>query len=264
MSCLQFDFCDRQRHFAVDVPQRAKQSATLFNAILALSARHMSRVAKFDPYISDHYYQECLKTLIPALDDQEASSDDNLLAATVVLRLLEEFDGKISPKIARKFDLNAIVPLVGSDLQGHSIGTQSFIKSQEDYPRAAGLRQAAYWAGVRQEIYISATLQRAPAFRPGLEQQGHPPAIDRSDDCAWANMAIAHCAEVLDFSFGQGSRAVSLHHALMNFNQRWRVIRPVSFDPWFSTASVSPESVDFPDIRYHMDWHGKSQFTRLR
>lgn len=161
-------------------------------------------------------------------------------------------------------DLNPIVPLVGSDLQGHSIGTQSFIKSQEDYPRAAGLRQAAYWAGVRQEIYISATLQRAPAFRPDIDQNGTSGIIQQTDDCAWANLAIAHCAEVLDFSFGQGSRAVSLHHSLMDFNQRWRDTRPPSFDPWFSRESIPSESFEFPDIKYHMDWHGETRFIRER
>jgi len=88
----------------VEVPNRARESRTLFNAILALSARNLSRTTSFDLYVSDHYYQECLKTLIPALDNQGASRDDNLLAATVVLRLLEEFDGEHSAKSPRLSD----------------------------------------------------------------------------------------------------------------------------------------------------------------
>jgi hypothetical protein len=75
------------------VPQRARKCPTLYNAILALSARHLSQISDFDPYASNHYYEECLKTLIPALNDPDAALDDNLLVATVVLRLLEEFDG---------------------------------------------------------------------------------------------------------------------------------------------------------------------------
>lgn len=61
---------------------------------MALSARHMSCTADFDTLISDQYYQKCLETLIPALDNHGVTMDDDLLAATVILRLLEEFDGK--------------------------------------------------------------------------------------------------------------------------------------------------------------------------
>lgn len=43
--------------------------------------------------MSDNYYQACLEKLIPALDDHGVTMDDDLLAATVILRLLEEFDG---------------------------------------------------------------------------------------------------------------------------------------------------------------------------
>ena len=61
---------------------------------MAMSARHLSRTTTFDPYVSDHYYQACLETLIPALDDHGVTMDDDLLAATVILRLLEEYDGE--------------------------------------------------------------------------------------------------------------------------------------------------------------------------
>lgn len=61
---------------------------------MALSARHLSCMTSFDPFVSDHYYQVCLETLIPALNDHGVTMDDDLLAATVILRLLEEFDGR--------------------------------------------------------------------------------------------------------------------------------------------------------------------------
>lgn len=51
-------------------------------------------MTSFDPFVSDHYYQVCLETLIPALNDHGVTMDDDLLAATVILRLLEEFDGR--------------------------------------------------------------------------------------------------------------------------------------------------------------------------
>lgn len=91
---LQFDCTDRLQHFAVHIPYRARYCETLFNAIMAMSARHLSCTSTFDPYVSDHYYQACLETLIPALNDHDVTMDDDLLAATVILRLLEEFDGE--------------------------------------------------------------------------------------------------------------------------------------------------------------------------
>ena len=88
-----FDFSDFHRHFAYDVPLRARRNATLANAMLALAARHRSRTQQYDPYVSDRYYHECLQTLIPRLDDPAAIKDDELLAAVIILRLLEEMDG---------------------------------------------------------------------------------------------------------------------------------------------------------------------------
>jgi hypothetical protein len=90
------DLCDPDRHFALVVPHRAAACPILLNAIFACSATQLSRVSDFDPYISDRYHQECLKHLIPMLNDHAALMDENLLAATVILRFLEEVQGKQS------------------------------------------------------------------------------------------------------------------------------------------------------------------------
>lgn len=87
------DLCDPDKHFALVVPHRAATSPILLNAIFACSAVHLSRVSDFDLYTSDRYYQECLKHLIPMLNDSAAVMDENLLAATVILRYLEEVQG---------------------------------------------------------------------------------------------------------------------------------------------------------------------------
>jgi hypothetical protein len=42
---------------------------------------------------SNRYHEECLKYLIPMLDHAETMSDDNLFAATIILRVLEEMEG---------------------------------------------------------------------------------------------------------------------------------------------------------------------------
>jgi hypothetical protein len=68
----------------------------LRNAIFALFARHLSRVGSYDPYASERYHQECLQSLIPMLNDTATIMDEDLFAATIILRVLEEMDGKLS------------------------------------------------------------------------------------------------------------------------------------------------------------------------
>lgn len=86
--------CDKNRHFATVAPRQALSNPTLLNSICAVSARHLSRIGDYDKHIADNYYQLCLETLIPALDDPTALKDEVLFAATVILRLYEEFNGK--------------------------------------------------------------------------------------------------------------------------------------------------------------------------
>lgn len=78
------------------MPQRAGNCPILLNAIFALSARHLSNISAviIDPLASNRYHQECLKHLIPMLDHAETVSDENLFAATIILRVLEEMEGR--------------------------------------------------------------------------------------------------------------------------------------------------------------------------
>ncbi|KAJ6101818.1 hypothetical protein N7486_004245 [Penicillium sp. IBT 16267x] len=236
-----FDCTDRQQHFAVHIPYRARYCDTLFNAIMALSARHLSCTTAFDTFVSDRYYQACLETLIPALNDHEVTMDDDLLAATVILRLLEEFD----------------VPLAGSDLRGHSFGTKAFIKGPPPSATTTpSLRQAVYWSGLRQEIYNALNLQQAPDIDLSSLHSLFSALGPDAGDCAWANQAIAHCADVLLFSFGTGPRSMAEHANLRKQNDEWSDGRPASFDPYFVGEDVEV-GVKFPDIRFSSPWHGR-------
>lgn len=74
----------------------------LLNSIFAIAARHLSHTTDFDPLISNMYLDECLKYLTPMLSDASSLSDENLFAATVILRMLEEMDGKKEGHAPRK------------------------------------------------------------------------------------------------------------------------------------------------------------------
>lgn len=92
----QLDLCDPLRHFELVVPERAATCETLLNAILAIAARHLSWTSDFDPLASNRYHDECLRCLTPMLNHTATLSDENLFAATIILRMLEEMEGKKS------------------------------------------------------------------------------------------------------------------------------------------------------------------------
>ena len=143
------------------------------------------------------------------------------------------------------------MPIVGSDLQEHLLGTQAIIRAQEENSVATGLRRAAYWAGFRQEIYISLTCQRPTQL--STQACNVDRTFRAADDCTWACRAVAHCGDVLQFAFGDERQRSSRYQELVQDDLRWQEYRPASFDPFF----VKEQSgCDFPDIRLHADWHG--------
>ena len=72
----------------------AASSPLLMNAILALSALHMSRVSDHDVYDAVRYHDKCLQHMVPMLDDHDKLQDDNLLLTTVFLHLYEDLECK--------------------------------------------------------------------------------------------------------------------------------------------------------------------------
>jgi len=235
---LFFDMVDNRCHFGVHVVQRAKKNSTLMNAILALSARQLSRTSDFDPYIADAYYQRCFDTLIPELNNDAVVKEESLLAGTIILRLFEEMN----------------ISVIGTDPQGHLFGTQAIIRAAEQsYAATSGpdFHQAIYWAAFRQELWISLMTQRAfqlhifPADRH----------IDPADDSIWATRTIAHLGDVCAFAFGEGRHSIQRYSQLMDENKSWKTRRPDSFDPFFYRQDRDGSGRNFPDIRFHEKAH---------
>lgn len=225
-----FDLTDPIKHFRSIVPQRAANCPTLLNAIFSLSARHLSRVGKYDPLISNRYQQECLKYLIPMLDDTTAILDENLLASTIILRHLEEIE----------------VPLSGqspSDQSSHLFGAHAFIMAQERATVAGGLRHAAFWVGLRQEIYVAFVNQR-PIIP--LEHCNIDRSLEAAPDHIWSCRMVVLCADVICWCFGSEDHSLAAYSALADQVEQWNNCKPSSFTPIYQQEA----SVDniFPEL----------------
>lgn len=231
-----FDLSDPRSHFRNVVPQRAATCPLLLNAIYALSARHLSRVGNYDPLVSNRYHQECLKRVIPVLDSSAAILDENLLASTIILRHLEEIE----------------VPLSGfspSDRQSHLLGSHAFIKAQRHAVENEGLRQAAFWVGLRQEIYVAFVNQRSIAI--ALEDLNIDRSCEPAADHIWSCRMVALCADVIRYCFGEDDRSTSTYERLSESVKDWNRCKNGSFTPiYFKEAD---EDSVFPEVWFLND-----------
>ena len=137
------DVCDPDNHFGSVVPELATSSALLVNAVLAASALHLSRTTDYDPMVAEMYHKHCVELLIPLLDDPSRVADE-VVAATVLLRFFEQVSSAIT----------------GSDCERHLSGTSPFMNSEKYCATASGLRQAAFWIFIRQDIDVAIGHQR--------------------------------------------------------------------------------------------------------
>ncbi|ROV92478.1 hypothetical protein VSDG_06664 [Cytospora chrysosperma] len=247
--CL--DVCDPGQSFETVVPPRAGTCKILLNAIFALAAKHLSHTASYDPYASDRYHQECLNTLIPILNhEHHTMSDENLFAATIILRMWEEMEVKHS----------------GHDAHGYLLGIQAFVHHSVGgdgppgtrYLMPGSLSGAAFWVGLRQEIY-SAMMNQQP-LRINLVHSLVDRMLVPTDDFGWANRACVHCADVLNFCFGDGgavSRAGGLQWwtELDEYNRGWTASLPSTFTPIFYREPNREKGDVFPEIWYQSACH---------
>jgi hypothetical protein len=84
---------DPDRHFTFDVPRRALHSPILLYAILSVSSLYLSRISNCRASVAEQYYDESVRLMIPMLSNDSSAMDDNLLAATVILRVYEQMNG---------------------------------------------------------------------------------------------------------------------------------------------------------------------------
>ncbi|KAH8201275.1 hypothetical protein TruAng_004592 [Truncatella angustata] len=262
--CHWFDLCDNQKHFALEVPRRAIACPTLLNAIFALSSRHLSMGEQFDQYAADRYQQECLNQLSAIYMDPSTLSNDDLLAATILLRTLEEIDGMVTTYSHDGTWTNdfLLVPLIGADHELHLHGIQLFMSnitspsspetlSSLELAPVSSLRRACFWSGLRQEIVVGFAAQRPVKLNldhAWVDRSLNSPATDD----VWANRIIIHCADVLRYCFGgeAASGAIDEWRRLQEYDEAWLRARPSSWLPFAYSEPDKTKGEVFPTVLY--------------
>ncbi|KAF7125853.1 hypothetical protein CNMCM5793_002146 [Aspergillus hiratsukae] len=235
------DITDIQRHFAVDVPELALSCPVLLNALMAFSARHLSRTTDFDSAVADHYHHECVSLIIPMLDQKDLVADETLFAAAVILRAFEETNES----------------KMGAEPEHHLTGTSVFANAQLEFRTWGGLGHAAFWVFVRQDIYMSLLSQRPlKVDLAGWEDRlSFDLGFNATTDCTWANRMTWIVAEIVSFCFGDRLSYVNWETARAK-TERWNLSRPKSFDPILYIDRDEDAGKYFPEIRLGHPWHG--------
>lgn len=250
---LQLDLTDPLRNFELVVPQRATMCPTLLKAIFAIAARHLSQTSDYDPLASNRYHDECLGYLIPMLNNSFTVSDENLFAATIILRMLEEMDGEFVTHSNMSTVLTRMTASSGQDNHGHLLGIHAFVNVGDQIMLSGSLSAASYWVGLRQEIY-SAMSTQSPV-KMSLDHFIVDRSLEPADDSTWSNRAVVNLADVLNFCFSDVAPSNSRWTYLNEQCTRWDELRPPSFEPFYFKERTSIEA--FPQIWYHSSCHGE-------
>lgn len=154
------------------------------------------------------------------------------------------------------------VPFNGEDTESGICGIQAFLDAQAISAASdGGLRHAAYWIALRQEILTAFSKQRP--FRLPLGPCEPYRSFEPTDDHVWADRLVIHCADVLQYCFGSdvesthvataditSAQHISRYEELFAFDKSWEEFRPRSFLPIYAREANRSQGEAFPEIWY--------------
>jgi hypothetical protein len=83
------DCTDASRNFVIILPEKARQSPLLCQALLCFAGRHSRQDSA-----AEAVYQRCITMLIDRLNESAASHDETLLLTVLILHLADQLDGE--------------------------------------------------------------------------------------------------------------------------------------------------------------------------
>lgn len=162
---------------------------------------------------------------------------------------------------------------MGQDTESALRGIQIFLEAQI-MPAVSGygLRHAAYWIALRQEITTAFSKQRT--FRLPLGPCEPYRSFEPADDYVWADRLVIHCADVLQYCYGseedlprdryQSSMGImqsgtdmrlARYEELVAFETLWAELGPPSFKPIYSREPDRSRGEVFPELWYLNNCH---------
>jgi hypothetical protein len=88
-------------------------------------------------------------------------------------------------------------------------------------------------------------------------------SLEFTDDHSWAYRTIVHCADVLQYCYGDHSNNNSDYDMLIQYHEGWESLRPQSFDPIYEKSVTPNRRQILPEIWYLSDCHGMPAFSVL-
>ena len=146
------DLFDPACHFSNHVPHLAMYNTGLMKSILAVAAIHRSLntddlpttsnappplQVNRDSHLATQYYYETLNYLSQAMPHQSYAQSSEILVTAVLLGTYEMFDGS------------------NRNWERHLKGTFWILRTQDNDGESIGLRRAAWWAWLRQDVWAA-------------------------------------------------------------------------------------------------------------
>ncbi len=144
--------------------------------------------------------------------------------------------------------MSPVVPLLGNDYESHLLGIQVFMNTYGPTVVASDLRKASFWVGLRQEVTMALSSQRP--IKISLRHSFIDQSLTDASDDMWANRIIVHCADVVQFCFGDDNQKTDDYRRLLKYDDDWLHSRPPSFLPVAFSAADSGIGEAFPRIMY--------------
>ncbi|KAJ9637825.1 hypothetical protein H2199_007319 [Coniosporium tulheliwenetii] len=215
------DLFDPFQHFSTFVPHLALQNEGLMKAILALSARHLSikppspAIPLLDRTVAVQYYYETLQYLQSALQHPSYTRSLEIIATALIVSTYEMVDG-------------------GNGWERHLKGVFWIQRSQDNHGESGGLKQAVWWAWLRQDVWAAFRERRScfSFFKPKRDLRG-------MDQFELARRSIYLLSQTVNFSSenevktGERRLQARIERAdeLLGMLEDWRQSLSTHFEP---------------------------------
>ncbi|KAK5096448.1 hypothetical protein LTS08_007704 [Lithohypha guttulata] len=222
--------------------------------------RDLNEVSTIKYYLATNAYLRVLCT------NEAHTRDEDLLAATVIIRFYEELAALISgeprDQLTRPFQLfvaaqarpdNFHFPPEQYNFQipGVFASIRTIIE-----PYLETYQHGSFRIALRQECQ-RALLSRGKVHLP-LEAWNFLEGFDETEDSVWTDRHLYHYARVLQYCFSHDepeSQKLSQYEALKGFETKWEETRPLSFSPYDQAQPDRDNGEIFPKYWYVNEVH---------